>query len=60
MGMVDVARLALLGRQSDVRNDYVDFSLDEFGGQLGEPSVVAIGPLPLDDHVTPLGVARVP
>src|SRR5262245_51267359 len=51
--------LGLLNRRSDVRNDQINFLFNEFGGQLGEPSIVAIGPSPFDAHVAALGVAHV-
>ena len=58
MGIVDVARLRL-GPDRTVRDDHIDFALDQIHGQLGYPSVIAAGGSPLDYHITSLNVSRV-
>jgi hypothetical protein len=42
-----------------VCDDHIDFVLDEVGGQLREPRIVAIGRSPLDHHIASLDVARI-
>ena len=60
MGMVDVARWTAWVSSVTLHDDYIDFALDQVGGQLRYPSVIAVGGTPLDHNIASLGVAGVP
>ena len=60
MGMVDVARWTAWVASVRLHDDYIDFALDQVGGQLRYPIVIAVGGTPLDHHIASLGVAGVP
>ena len=49
-----------LGCNRTIDDDYIEFALDQVGGQLRQPIVIAVGGSPLDYHIATLGVARVP
>ena len=58
--MVEVARLKDCAAIVVSTATHVDFALDQVGDQLWYPVDIAVSGSPLNHHVAPLGVARVP